>query len=245
LVVEIPGARGARVGEAVAADVRRIFGLDFDLPGFYRMAKSDPALAPLVDPLYGSRPNVTPNALEMLVGSITAQQVNLAFAFALRASLVRRHGEPVALAGETVHAFPEAATLARCRVPELRAMKFSTRKAEYIRDLARAASTGALDLEGMASLPSDVVIERLTAQRGLGRWTADWFLARGLGRGDVCPAGDLAVRKAFARYHGRGRPLSEQAIRRRARVWGSYQTIAVHYLLAGLRLGRPEVGGGT
>jgi DNA-3-methyladenine glycosylase II len=245
LAVEIPRARGARLAEAVTADVRRIFGLDFDLPGFYRMAKADRALAPLVEPLYGLRPSVTPGALEMLVGSITAQQVNLAFAFALRASLVRRYGEAVALGGETVHAFPDAAALARGQVSELRAMKFSTRKAEYIQALAQAVATGALDLEALTSLPSEVVIERLTAQRGLGRWTADWFLARGLGRGDVCPAGDLAVRKAFARYHGRGRPLSEQAIRRRARAWGAHQTIAVHYLLAGLRLARPRAGGGT
>lgn len=245
LVVEIPGARGSRLREAVAAEVRRIFGLDFDLSQFYRMAKGDPALAALIDPLYGLRPSVVPCALEMLVGSITAQQVNLAFAFALRARLVRRYGEPVSLDGESVYAFPEATTLAGSRLAALRAMKFSTRKAEYIRDLARAVASGALDLDGMVHVASERVIERLTAQRGLGRWTADWFLARCLGRGDVCPAGDLAVRKAFAQYHGRGRALSERAIRRRAKAWGPHQTVAVHYLLAGLRLGRPRAGGGT
>jgi DNA-3-methyladenine glycosylase II len=87
------------------------------------------------------------------------------------------------------------------------------------------------------------VIARLTTLRGLGRWTADWFLARGCGRGDVCPAGDLAVRKAFDHYYGRGRTLSEVAIRRRARAWGPYQNLAVHYLLAGMRLGGRRVGG--
>src|SRR5262245_59737898 len=111
LEVDIPGTRATAVGEAVVADVRHIFGLDFDLPGFYRMAKADPALASLVDPLYGLRPTLTPGGLEMLVGAITAQQVNLAFAFALRARLIRRYGEPLAIAGETVHAFPDAAVL--------------------------------------------------------------------------------------------------------------------------------------
>jgi 3-methyladenine DNA glycosylase/8-oxoguanine DNA glycosylase len=53
----------------------------------------------------------------------------------------------------------------------------------------------------------------------------------------------LAVRKAFEHHYGRGRTLSEEAIRRRARTWGTYQNLAVHYLLAGMRLtGRP-VGG--
>jgi DNA-3-methyladenine glycosylase II len=244
LEVDMPRAR-ARVAEAVTADVRRIFGLDFDLPGFYRMAQADAALGSLIDPLYGLRPSLTPGGLEMLVGSITAQQVNLAFAFALRASLVRRYGEPVTIDGETVYAFPDAPTLARGRIAELRAMKFSTRKAEYVRDLARAVAAGALDLDGLAETPNGAIIDLLTAQRGLGRWTADWFLARCLGRGDVCPAGDLAVRKAFVQRYGRRRALSERAIRRRASAWGPHQTVAVHYLLAGLRLVRPRAGGGT
>jgi DNA-3-methyladenine glycosylase II len=245
LEVEVPGARAARVGEAVAGEVRRILGLDFDLPGFYRMAKADRALGPLVDAFYGLRPTLTPGGLEMLVGAITAQQVNLTFAFALRARLVRRYGQPVAIRGETVFAFPDAETLSGADLRALRAMQFSARKAEYIRDLARVVAGRELDLDGLVGTASADIVHLLTAQRGLGRWTADWFLARCLGRGDVCPAGDLAVRKAFAQYYGRGRALSDRAIRRRARAWGSHQTVAVHYLLAGLRLARSGAGGGT
>jgi DNA-3-methyladenine glycosylase II len=243
LAVRVPGGRTAAVAEAATAEVRRLFGLDFDLSGFYRMAKADAALAPLVEPLYGMRPTLAPTPLEMLVGSITAQQVNLSFAFACRARLVRRYGTPVRLGAAEVWAFPDASALARARVRELRALKYSTRKAEYIRDLARAVVAGTLDLDALDACPSPDVIARLTALRGLGRWTADWFLARCCGRGDVCPAGDLAVRKAFNHYYGRGRALSELAIRRRARAWGPYQNLAVHYLLAGMRLSGRRVGG--
>jgi DNA-3-methyladenine glycosylase II len=243
LDIRIPGARTDAAGAAAAAEVRRLFGLDFDLPGFYRMAKADPALAPLVEPLYGMRPTLSPTPLEMLVGSITAQQVNLSFAFACRARLVRRYGTPVRSGRAEVWAFPDAAALAGARVRELRALKYSTRKAEYIRDLARGVVAGALDLDGLVDAANVDVITRLTALRGLGRWTADWFLARCCGRGDVCPAGDLAVRKAFDHHYGRGRTLSEEAIRRRARAWGPYQNLAVHYLLAGMRLSGSRVGG--
>ena len=243
LDVTVPGARGAAVEAAITREVRRVFGLDFDLPGFYRMAKGDPALAPLVEGLYGLRPTLSPTPLEMLVGSITAQQVNLSFAFACRARLVRRWGTRVHVSGGDLYAFPDAVTLARVRVRELRGLKYSTRKAEYIRDLARAVVAGTLDLDGLADAPSPEIITKLTALRGLGRWTADWFLARCCGRGDVCPAGDLAVRKAFEYHHARGRTLSEDAIRRRARVWGEYQNLAVHYLLAGMRLNAAARGG--
>jgi DNA-3-methyladenine glycosylase II len=246
LSVRAPGVRSAAVGEAIVAEVRQLFGLDFDLPGFYRMAKADPALATLVEPLYGMRPTLAPTPLEMLVGSITAQQVNLSFAYACRARLVRRYGRPVGRGRATVWAFPDAAALAGATVREMRALKYSTRKAEYIRDLARAARDGTLDLAALAAASNADVITRLTALRGLGRWTADWFLARCCGRGDVCPAGDLAVRKAFDHYYGRGRALSEEAIRRRARAWGAYQNLAVHYLLVGMRLRvAPKAGGGA
>jgi DNA-3-methyladenine glycosylase II len=245
LAIRAPKVRSARVQAAIVREVRSIFGLDFDLAGFYRLAKSDPALAGLVEPLHGLRPTLAPIALEMLVGSITAQQVNLAFAFALRARLVRRYGTPVPMAGHTVYAFPDAPTLARARRGELRAMKFSGSKAGYILGVARAIASGQLETEALANAADAEIIERLMALRGLGRWSADWFLARCLGRGRACPAGDLAVGKAFNHYYGRGRRLSEAAIRRRARAWGPYQNLAIHYLLAGMRLSRPLTGGGA
>jgi DNA-3-methyladenine glycosylase II len=245
LDVRVPGRRSPTVAEGVEREVRRIFGLDFDLPGFYRMAKADPALATLIEPLYGLRPTLAPSTLEMLVGAITAQQVNLTFAFTLRARLVRRYGVALVMGGEPVYAFPEADALARVPVRQFRAMQFSVRKAEYIRGVARALASGALDADALATAPDADVIERLTALRGLGRWTADWYLARCLGRGPICPAGDLAVRKVFDRCYGRGRSLSEVAIRRRASAWGPYQNLAVHYLLAGMRLSATTAGGGT
>lgn len=244
LEVHVPGARAAQVLEAVRREVERLFGLGADLRGFYAMAKADRGLRDLVEPLYGLRPSLSPAPLEMLVGSICAQQVNLPFAFATRARLVRRYGRPLRVGGVTVYAFPAAAALAAARPRDLRAMQFSARKAEYIVGLARAVAGGGLDFDGLAACANEEAIARLTALRGLGRWSAEWFLARCLGRGDVCPAGDLAVRKAFAHYYNRGRELSDVAIRRRARRWGEYQNLAVHYLLSGLRLQR-AVGGGA
>jgi DNA-3-methyladenine glycosylase II len=238
LVIDVPGRHGGPVRAAIQAEVSAIFGLAFDLPGFYRFAKSDRGLAPLAARLYGFRPTLSPTALEMFIGSITAQQVNLAFAFALRARLVRRWGTPVAVGGVIVHAFPDAATLARAHVADLRALQFSQRKAEYVIGIAGEIASGTLDLDALAAGRDADVIERLMRIRGFGRWTADWFLARYLGRGPCCAAGDLAVRKAFEHYYGRGRSLSERAIRRRAGTWGDYQNLATHYLLVGERTER-------
>lgn len=237
LLVSTPGERSARVLEAAADEVARICGLGLDVEGFYRVAEQDPVLGFLVPRLRGLRPTLAPQPFEMLVGSVCAQQVNLSFAFAVKARLVRRFGTAVEVGGHTVYGFPEAERLARARVSELRRMQLTTRKSEYIVGLGRQVASGALDLAALGGCSNEEVVEALTAVRGFGRWTAEWFLARHLGRGDVCAAGDLAVRRAFEHFYNRGRPLDEAAVRRRAAAWGPYQNMAVHYLLAGRQLG--------
>ena len=236
LLVSTPGSRSTRVLEAAIDEVGRICGLGLDVETFYAAAKQDPVLGPLVPQLWGLRPTLSPHPLEMLIGSVCAQQINLGFAFTVKARLVRRFGIPVEVAGQTVYGFPDAALLARARVGELRRLQLTARKSEYVIGLARQVASGALDLEALGQSSNEKVIEALTAVRGFGRWTAEWFLARHLGRGDVCPAGDLAVRRAFERFYNRGRALDEAGVRRRAAAWGPHQNMAVHYLLAGQRL---------
>jgi len=117
LTVSVPGARSARVVDLALGEARRVCGLELDLGGFYAASKTDPVLAGLAPRLYGLRPTLAPSGFEMLVGAITAQQVSLAVAFAVRARVVRRYGVPVEISGETVWAFPEpAAMLASGRV---------------------------------------------------------------------------------------------------------------------------------
>ena len=136
--------------------------------------------AALREPLAGYRPPLVPDPWEMLVTSITAQQVSLHSAFAVRSRLIERFG----VRHREAWAFPSRERIAEATESEIREVGFSTRKAEYVTGLAR----GDLDLEALEQLPDDEVVEAITAQRGLGRWTADWFLARALGRPD-CLAG--------------------------------------------------------
>lgn len=236
LLVSTPGDRGTRALEAAVDEVGRICGLGLDVESFYTIAKDDPVLGPLIPRLWGLRPTLSPQPFEMLIGSVCAQQISLPFAFTVKARLVRRFGTPVVVAGQTVYGFPDAERLAHARVGDLRRLQLTTRKSEYIIGLARQVASGALDLRALHGTPNDSVIEALTAVRGFGRWTAEWFLARHLGRGDVCAAGDLAVRRAFERFYNRGRALDEAGVRRRASTWGAHQNMAVHYLLAGQRL---------
>jgi DNA-3-methyladenine glycosylase II len=213
---------------AVEAELRVLLGAAFDLDAFYAWAADDPVLARLSAALTGFRPPLAPDPFEALVTSITAQQVSLQSAFAIRSRFVERYGVP----GEHAVGFPTRERIAAATEPELLELGFSNRKAEYVIGLAR----GDLDLGALAALADDDVKERLVAVRGLGEWTADWFLARHLGRPHAWPAGDLGLRKAVAIFYGR-----DEDVRALGSRLHPFQNLAAHYLLTGLRLAPPEV----
>src|ERR687884_128037 len=164
--------------------VRKLLGVELDLAGFARFAaEADPVLARLAKALAGFRPPLAPDPFEALVGSITAQQVSMFAAFAIRSRLIERFGTRVGR-GDAVS---PPGRVAPAPPGGLGALGFSRRKAEYTLTLARSD----LDLDGLAQLGEEEIRARLTALPGIGEWTADWFLARHLGCPCAWPAGDL------------------------------------------------------
>ena len=195
-----------------------LLGLVFELDPFYAWAAEDEMLATIVPRLAGFRPSLTPDPFEMLVGAIVAQQVSLFSAFAIRNRLIERFGVQVGSAWS----FPARERLASAGEEELLALGFSRRKVEYVIGLVRSG----LDLEALAELPDDAVKAQLTALRGIGDWTAEWFLARHLARPHAWPAGDLALRKAVA-------PLDVYEARVR---FHPFENLSAHYLLLSQRV---------
>ena len=225
--VRIESAQGGvnvePIDAEIEAEVRTLLGLPFDLAAFSAWARTaDPVIQRLAVALEGFRPPLAPDPFEALVGSITAQQVSLFAAFAIRNRLFERFGERA----EHAYAFPTRERLARAREAHVVAVGFSRRKAEYVVALARAD----LDLAELAHLLDDEVKARLTAQRGLGEWTADWFLARHLARPRAWPAGDLGLRKAVGAFYG------EVDVRTTGDRFDPFQNLTAHYLLTGLRV---------
>ena len=198
--------------------VEKLLGAPFELTAFYAHAAGDPVLAPIVERLRGFRPPLQPDPFEALITSITAQQVSLFAAVAIRNRFVERFGMQV---GE-VWAFPARERIATAREDELVAVGFTRRKAEYAVALARSD----LDLHGLAMLDDDEVRDRITALRGLGPWTAEWFLARHLARPHAWPAGDLVLRKVADVLYRVG--VTELGVR-----LDPFQNLAAHYLLVG------------
>jgi DNA-3-methyladenine glycosylase II len=206
--------------------VRKLLGAEFDLDEFYAFAATEPVLAVLAVELRGLRPPLAVEPFESIVTSITAQQVSLHAAFAIRNRLIEGFG----VRAEHAYAFPTRERMAGAEPDELFALGFSRRKAEYVIGLARSD----LDLHALALMPDDEVKSALTTLPGIGEWTADWFLARHLARPRAWPAGDLGVRKAASRYYGEGRMLTTDEVRALAERFDPVQNLTAHYLLAGL-----------
>lgn len=222
---------GVRVGPLWKPDERvvlRMLGADFDLVAFSDFARADPVLDRLAARLSGFRPPLASDPFEALVGSITAQQVSMQSAFAIRSRLIERFGTPHGRAW----AFPSRERVAAATEDELVRLGFSRRKAEYVIGVARSD----VDYDELEAMPDDEVKARLVALRGLGEWTADWFLARFLARPRAWPAGDLALRKAVSTYYGDGRDLTIDEVRVLGERFEPFQNLSAHYLLTGLRM---------
>jgi DNA-3-methyladenine glycosylase II len=194
-----------------------LLGLGFDLDAFYAWAVEDEVLGRATRRLAGFRPTLAPDPFEMLVGAVTAQQVSLFAAVAIRNRMIERFGRKIG----NVWEFPSRFVLAGAEEADLVAVGFSRRKAEYTVSLARSE----LDLDSLAALPDEEVKRAIVSQRGLGEWTAEWFLARHLARPHAWPWGDLALRKAVADLYG-GLDVKEARER-----FHPYENLSAHYLL--------------
>ena len=216
------GVRVEPMDDAIEPVVRKLLGLEFVLEPFYEFAAGESVLAVIVPRLTGFRPPLAPDPFESLVTSITAQQVSLHAAFAIRSRLIERFGER----GDVAYAFPTGERLARAGEEELVAVGFSRRKAEYVIGLAQAN----LDFAALSLLPDAEVKAALSAVRGLGEWTADWFLARHLARPEAWPAGDLGLRKAVRAFYS-----DVDDVRAAGDRFRPFQNLTAHYLLLALR----------
>jgi DNA-3-methyladenine glycosylase II len=190
---------GPRVGRAAEAGARstltRLLGLDVDLSGFYARAAGDSLLGELADHYRGVKPPRFPTIFECLLNAVACQQLSIAAGLTLLSRLAAATG---ASAG-TLHAFPAPTDVLGLSVSALRTLGFSERKAETILELADASAAGELELRRFEQLDDAAVVEELVQRRGIGRWSADYVLLRGLGRLHVFPRGDSGALNGLRR----------------------------------------------
>ncbi len=196
--------------------------------------QDDPAAFEAAHPALGARAGLrvllTADPFEALVWAILGQQVNLAFAYALRRDLIRRAGLP---APEGLVAHPDARAIAALDAADLRALRLSARKAEYLLHAATEAAAGRLDLEALPT--ATAAAKRLLGLRGCGPWTAQYVLMRGLGFRDCVPVGDAGLTLALQRWFRLdARPGPEETLRLMA-AFAPHRSLATFHLWSSLK----------
>ncbi len=175
------------------------------------------------------------NLFGALLRCISTQQVNLRWAATCRRRLAETFGRPHQIGGRVVQSL-DPARIATLKITDIRALQFTNSKSEYIINTARVIASGEVTIDLLDRMTDEEVISCLSAIRGIGVWSAEWLLARTLGRPRVV-AGDLGVRKAVGiAYCGGTRPV-EAEVRRITASWGESAAVAQALLLHALAEG--------
>ena len=231
------------VVEEVKARVENILNIHDDLSSFYSEVQDDPVMKEICTRLRGLKSPTTPTVFEALVDSIIEQQISLAAAHTMEDKLVKQFGARFVLKGKEFFCYPTPARLASGRPGQFRSCGLSTRKGEYIRDISRLIDEGNLDLEGLRRYQDiDQIIGELMKIRGIGRWTAELTVLRGMHRVEAIPADDLGIRKLISRYYRNDEMISGDEARSIAERWGRWKGLAAFYLIiaGGLEIPPPH-----
>ena len=217
---------------AAAGALRRLLGVDIDLTPFYQFAAADQHLAPLAERFRGFKPPRYPTLFDALLNAVASQQVTLNLAIQLLNKLAQSHG--VAVAG--LHTLPQPEALARQDPEVLRGLGFSGQKARTIVELAGADLDGRFDEVG--ALDDQAAMAYLRGFRGIGSWTAEYVLLRGLGRLHIYPGNDSGARNSLQRWLGTA--LDYEGVDRTFERWRPYAgLIYLHLLLKGIAESQP------
>lgn len=232
LRVTVTGAgAGSAVKAAISPILERMLGLRADLSDFYESASQDARLALLAERFRGMRPPRFPTVFEALINGIACQQMSLTLGIRLLSRLAEAHG----LAwreGETPgHAFPRPEDLAGLQPQALRPLGFSHQKSRAMIEAAQVVCDGQLDLESLVDVPDEEAVGRLEQLRGVGRWTAEYVLLRGLGRWHIFPGDDVGARNNLMRWLKLRKPLDYQRVRRVMARWRGYGGLIYFHLL--------------
>lgn len=233
--LEGPGAANPAARRAAVRVVERALGAKTEVRAFERRFATDPLLGPALRRFRGLRVAGAPTAWEALVHAVLAQQINLAFAASIRRELVRAFGRRARIGGELLHDFPTPERISSAGARGLAGFRLSRAKRDTLLQLARAFAAGRLDERELEAMNDEEVVERLIRIRGIGRWTAEVALLRGLGRPDAFPAGDLSIVKYLAvGLLGRPAAATEREMREHSDRWKPFRSLALIYLYAAL-----------
>jgi DNA-3-methyladenine glycosylase II len=217
--------------DVVQPIIERLLGTNVDLSDYYAFADDDEQLRPLVRRFAGFKPPRYPTLFECLTNAIACQQVTLTFGLQVVSRLVEHYGRPLETEGGMSRAFPAPAEIALADPDHFRKIGFSRQKARALIELAQGLESGAIDFSNLDSLDDESAVRALSALRGIGRWTAEYALLRGLGRIHIFPGDDVGARNTLRTWTGQEAKLDYDAVHATLAGWKPYSGLLYFQML--------------
>jgi len=195
------------------------------------MASREPKLRELADRYRGLKPGRFPTVFETLANAFACQQFTIAAGLQLLNQLVRRGSVGINTQAGMVFGFPEPSDLLRVSPRAFRSLGFSGQKTKAFRELSRKLVAEPLALDTLTNRKNEDAINLLLELRGVGRWTAEYVLLRGLGRLDVFPGDDVGARNRLAKWLHRSEPMDYASVRRTVDRWQPYAGFIYFHML--------------
>jgi DNA-3-methyladenine glycosylase II len=202
--------------------LQKMLGLSVDLSAFYEKGKNDSAFGELIERFRGVKPPRFPTIFEAIANAIACQQLSLSAGISLLNRLSENYGAEFDAQGAAFFAFPTPTDLAHRQARSLRKLGFSVQKS---RNLIRTASDSAnrrIDLEATEDMTDVRALEYLDRIPGLGRWSSEYVLLRGLGRVHIFPGDDVGARNGLKRLLNLSDGLDYDGVKQALIEWKDY-----------------------
>lgn len=232
LVVNLAGLHlGTEVKKHIEDIVEKCLGTNIDLSDFYNTALEDEKLKFLVNRFCGFKPPLFQTIFEAAVNGIACQQVSLNIGITLLNRLAVNYGRTFQSENTMSYAFPTPKDLSKLTPEDFRKLGFSYQKGRAIIELAQATLAGKIDFERCTVLGDEEVLNQLLQLRGIGTWTGEYILLRGLGRLNVFPTGDAGGRRGLERWLNLPDKLTYEEAKTLAARWKPYSGMVYFHLL--------------
>lgn len=170
-----------------------MLGLNRNLDNFYRIAEQDPYLTPMVMQFRGLKPPRFPSIFEALVNAISCQQLSLDAGLQIQNRFIQHAGKTIKDTEGTFYAFPVPKDVASCSITELKTLGFSTNKCRTLIELSSRIIADETLFVNLEDRTNNEIVKFLCQFKGIGRWSAEYVLLRGLGKIDTFPGDDVGA----------------------------------------------------
>jgi DNA-3-methyladenine glycosylase II len=216
----------------VSSTLGKMFSLRRDLKDFYSLSGKDRRLRLLVDRFTGVKPPRFPTLFEAMVNAVSCQQVSLDLGIILLNRLSHCYGAVFGKDNTAFHAFPRPEDLAGLSPEDFRKLGFSRNKGRTIIELSESVINRKLEIESLQEMTDTEVVQYLSKIRGVGRWSAEYVLLRGLGRISMFPGDDVGAQRNLQNFLRLDERPDYEKIKKITSRWQPYAGLVYfHFLL--------------